>query len=160
MAKRKQQELSMLEAAESLIKRKIKPQKFAKISKEVFELMGISDSEELIAHTAQLYTDLSLSGKFVALGDDLWDLKSRQPFDVADYDTYDLDFETEEPVSLLGDDAPGVTVTEGKEDAEDQEPETTISTSDDYSDESNAQAKEDEHSEHEGLSVYKEEELN
>jgi DNA-directed RNA polymerase subunit delta len=169
-----QAELSMLEAAETLIKRKIKPQKFSKIAKEVFELMGLTDIQDLDARTAQLYTDLSLSGKFVVLGDDMWDLKSRQTFETADYDTYELGFESEEPTPLLGDDAPvglaPISALLGDEDDEDDEDVEKgegaedideveeVAVSDDYGDDSNAEVKENE-VEHVGLSVYNEDEL-
>lgn len=164
MAKIKE-ELSMLEAAETLIKRKIKPQKFSKIAKEVFELMGLTDIQDLDIRTAQLYTDLSLSGKFVVLGDDMWDLKSRQLFEMADYDTYELGFETEEPTPLLGDDAPvglapiSALLDEADEDVEKEEVDEAVAISDDYGDDSDAEVKEDESDEHAGLSVYNEDEL-
>ena len=167
-------ELSMLEAAELLIKRKIKPQKFSKIAKEVFELMGLNNAEDLETRTAQLYTDLSLSGKFVATGEDMWDLKSRQLYETANYDTYELDFETEEPVSLLGDDAPDATLVspdrmvisedEEEEEAKSDEPSTSTEdeaplVSDDYGDDSDAEVESTENDEHAGLSIYNEEEL-
>ena len=157
MSKIQDTELSMLEAVEKLIQRKVKPQKFAKIAKEVFELMDVS--EDLETRTAQLYTDLSLSGKFVALGDDMWDLKARQPFEVANYDTYDLDFEeNESPTPLLGEDAPGIVLVEGESESEEVET-SIVSSSDDYSDESDAQTNDPSATEHAGLSIYKEEDL-
>ena len=169
-----QVELSMLEAAEALIKRKVKPQQFSKIAQEVFELMGITDEDEnMNARVAQLYTDLSLSGKFVVLGDDMWDLKSRQPYDAADYDTYELGFDSEEvETPLLGDDAPaGVapisTILDDEDeddekdgaDADDEAQEEEIAVADDYGDDSDAQVKENEANEHAGLSVYSEDEM-
>jgi len=164
-----QTELSMLEAAELLIKRKIKPQKFSKIAKEVFELMGLSGVSDLDVRTAQLYTDLSLSGKFVATGEDMWDLKSRQLYETANYDTYELDFETEEPITLLGEDAPDaaliissdrMVVDDEEEDDEDNENEpATPLISDDYGDDSDAEVDDDEKDEHAGLSIYSEDEI-
>ena len=68
------EEMSMLEVAELLIQRKIKPQKFEKIAKEVCEIMGLTD-EQFQSKLAQFYTDLTLSGKFVTVGEDKWDLK-------------------------------------------------------------------------------------
>jgi|GEM_PF-527784 len=171
-----QTELSMLEAAELLIKRKIKPQKFNKIAKEVFELMGLSDSQNLDTLTAQLYTDLSLSGKFVATGEEMWDLKSRQLYETANYDTYELDFETEEPITLLGEDAPVAALvvdpahltTSDDEDEDDQdvipsedgvEEDEAPLVSDDYSDDSDAEIESTEEDEYAGLSIHNEEEL-
>ena len=156
MSKNQHVELSMLEAVEKLIKRKVKPQKFSKLAKEAFELMGVSDNIE--EKTAQLYTDVSLSGKFVALGDDMWDLKSRQAFEVADYDTYDLDFdEAEITTPLLGEDAPGVGILDGDSKMITEEDEEMEPTSDDYSDESTPDHVDGD--EHAGLSIYKEEDM-
>jgi len=166
-----QTELSMLEAAELLIKRKIKPQKFSKIAKEVFELMGLSGVGDLDVRTAQLYTDLSLSGKFVATGEDMWDLKSRQLYDTANYDTYELDFETEEPITLLGEDAPDaalnissdrIVVTEDDEEREGGAGVATKDTplvSDDYGDDSDAEVENEENDKHAGLSIYNEDDM-
>jgi len=161
-----QTELSMLEAAELLIKRKVKPQKFTKIAKEVFELMGLADVEDLDVHTAQLYTDLSLSGKFVATGEDMWDLKSRQLYETANYDTYELDFETEEPITLLGEDAPVAALINPDRMVidDDDDDETTVTegaalVSDDYGDDSDAEVKNEENDEHAGLSIYSEDEM-
>jgi len=159
MPKNQNVELSMLEAVEKLIKRKVKPQKFSKIAQETFELMDVTDDLEV--RTAQLYTDLSLSGKFVALGDDMWDLKSRQAFEVADYDTYDLDFEeVENPTPLLGEDVPAVAaILAGDSPVDDEEEEEEAPVSDDYSDESDAESKNGANEDHAGLSIYKEEEM-
>ena len=162
-----QTELSMLEAAELLIKRKIKPQKFTKIAKEVFELMGLSGVEDLDVRTAQLYTDLSLSGKFVATGEDMWDLKSRQLYETANYDTYELDFETEEPITLLGEDAPDaslvinsdrIAVVASEEDVAEGVEKAPL-VSDDYGDDSDAEVQNEENNEHAGLSIYSEDEM-
>ena len=161
-----QTELSMLEAVELLIKRKQKPQKFSKIAKETFELMSLEEAPDLDIRTAQLYTDLSLSGKFVATGEDMWDLKSRQLYETADYDTYELDFETEEPISLLGDDAPDAALInplrtiiddEDTEDVIENKDKTLIS--DDYGDDSDAEVENEESDEHAGLSIYTEDEM-
>jgi DNA-directed RNA polymerase subunit delta len=164
-----QAELSMLEAVEILIKRKIKPQKFSKIAKEVFELMGITDAGDMDSRIAQLYTDLSLSGKFVVLGDDMWDLKSRQAFETADYDTYELGFDTEEATPLLGDDAPaGIApvsaILDGdesliEEKVEEEEETEEVAVSDDYGDDSSAEVRDNEADQHAGLSVYSEDEM-
>lgn len=170
-----QTELSMLEATELLIKRKIKPQKFSKIAKEVFELMGLSDAADIDARTAQLYTDLSLSGKFVATGEDMWDLKSRQLYETANYDTYELDFETEEPIMLLGEDAPVAALIspdrmmiddddDEDEDLTDEDNEAVEDVaplvSDDYGDNSDAEVEAEENDATAGLSIYTEKELN
>lgn len=156
------QEMSMLEVAEILIQRKIKPQKFEKIAKEVCEMMGLTD-EEFQSKLAQFYSDLTLSGKFVTVGEDKWDLKSRQKYEVANYDTYDIDFDDEE-VQVITEDGFDVYIEEetkfGEEEivVEKEFVEVEEEAEDNYSDESDAEV-EDESDEFEGLSVYSEDEL-
>ncbi|HEY8364960.1 MAG TPA: DNA-directed RNA polymerase subunit delta [Haloplasmataceae bacterium] len=73
--------MSMLEVAEQLMQRKKTPQSFRKIAQEVSELMGMSE-EELRQKITRFYADLTLSGKFVNVSGDKWDLKTRQKFEV------------------------------------------------------------------------------
>ena len=158
------QEMSMLEVAELLIQRKIKPQKFEKIAKEVCEMMGLTD-DEFQSKLAQFYTDLTLSGKFVTVGEDKWDLKSRQKFDVANYDTYDIDFDDEE-IEVVTEDGFDVYPEENEEFIVEPEDETEKEkyledeeeTEDDYSDESDAEV-EEETDEFEGLAIYSEDDF-
>ena len=148
----------MLEVAELLIQRKIKPQKFEKIAKEVCEIMGLTD-EEFQSKLPQFYTDLTLSGKFVTVGEDKWDLKSRQKYEVANYDTYDIDFDDEEIEVITPD---GFDEIVYKEDATDKHENDDFvdeeEAEDDYSDESNAEVGEDA-DEFEGLVIYHEDEM-
>ena len=95
--------MSMLEV-EQLMLRKT-PQPFRKIAKEVSELMGMSD-EELKEKITRFYSDLTLSGKFVNVTGDKWDLKNRQKFEVYEHqfifeDEDESEFEDEE---IEGDD--------------------------------------------------------
>lgn len=158
------QEMSMLEVAELLIQRKIKPQKFEKIAKEVCEMMGLTD-DEFQSKLAQFYTDLTLSGKFVTVGEDKWDLKSRQKYDVANYDTYDIDFDDEE-IEVVTEDGFDVYPEENEEFIVESEDETEKEkyledeeeTEDDYSDESDAEV-EEETDEFEGLAIYSEDDF-
>ena len=158
------QEMSMLEVAELLIQRKIKPQKFEKIAKEVCEIMGLTD-EQFQSKLAQFYTDLTLSGKFVTVGEDKWDLKSRQKYDVANYDTYDIDFDDEE-IEVVTEDGFDVYPEENEEFIVEPEDETEKEkyledeeeTEDDYSDESDAEV-EEETDEFEGLAIYSEDDF-
>lgn len=158
------EEMSMLEVAELLIQRKIKPQKFEKIAKEVCEMMGLTD-DEFQSKLAQFYTDLTLSGKFVTVGEDKWDLKSRQKYDVANYDTYDIDFDDEE-IEVVTEDGFDVYPEENEEFIVEPEDETEKEkyledeeeTEDDYSDESDAEV-EEETDEFEGLAIYSEDDF-
>lgn len=87
---------SMLEIAEELMLRKKTPQSFRKIAQEVSEIMGLSE-EEFKKKLTRFYADLTLSGKFVNVGGDKWDLKSRQKFEVYEnqfvYDEEDEDYD-------------------------------------------------------------------
>ena len=158
------EEMSMLEVAEMLIQRKIKPQKFDKIAKEVCQMMGLSD-EEFKERLAQFYSDLTLSGKFVTVGEDKWDLKSRQKYDVANYDSYDIDFDDEEEVKVSED---GFDSYEDKDehyeekDTNDSEEEKELDTEDDFGDESDAEVNDEEDElvgPFEGLEIISEDEL-
>ena len=156
------EEMSMLEVAELLIQRKIKPQKFEKIAKEVCEIMGLTD-EEFQSKLAQFYTDLTLSGKFVTVGEDKWDLKSRQKYEVANYDTYDIDFDDEEVESISADgfDSYDEEITYQEDDTDKGESGDFVDeeeAEDDYSDESNAEVGEDA-DEFEGLVIYHEDDM-
>jgi len=73
--------MSMLEVAESLMTRKKTPQSFKKIAQEVSELMGLTE-EVLKKRIASFYADLTLSGKFVNVSGDKWDLKGRQKYEI------------------------------------------------------------------------------
>jgi len=156
------EEMSMLEVAELLIQRKIKPQKFEKIAKEVCEIMGLTD-EEFQSKLAQFYTDLTLSGKFVTVGEDKWDLKSRQKYEVANYDTYDIDFDDEEveTISADGFDSYDAEINYQEDDTDKDENDDFVDeeeAEDDYSDESNAEVGEDA-DEFEGLVIYHEDDM-
>ncbi len=91
--------MSMLEVAEHLMLRKKTPQSFKKIATEVSELMGLTE-EELRKRITRFYADLTLSGKFVNVTADKWDLKSRQKYEVYEnqfvYEEDELDLDDEE----------------------------------------------------------------
>lgn len=71
---------SMLEAANRALVAEGKSMKFPDLWKKVKEELEITEAEEgdRIGH---FYTDLSLSGQFVVLGENVWDLRSRHTYD-------------------------------------------------------------------------------
>ncbi|MCR5349026.1 MAG: DNA-directed RNA polymerase subunit delta [Bacilli bacterium] len=71
---------SMLEAAFRVLEAEGKEMKFADLWAKVKEELEITDLEEpnRIGH---FYTDLSMSGQFVVLGENKWDLRSRHTYD-------------------------------------------------------------------------------
>ncbi len=80
---------SFLEIAVALMKKKKKPQSLEAVTKEVFSKKGVEGNELEIA---QFQVDFMLSGYFVCCGEDksgnqLWDLKVRQPSSFLDKDS-------------------------------------------------------------------------
>ena len=98
---------------------------------ETLAKKGVSDEDGTLA--AKLYTDITVSSKFVFLGDDNWDLKSRQSLDVFDKDGSSFnskeDYEADEDEDEDNDDL-------GFEDEDDDE-------SDDYEDDEDEDNDED-----------------
>lgn len=77
-------QMSLLEVAIILMEQKRAPQAIRSLIKEVFEMKGIEDNDSSLA--AQLYIDITTSSKFVYMGNEEWDLKSRQSLDEYDKD--------------------------------------------------------------------------
>ena len=80
---------SFLEIATSLMKRKKKPQTLDIILEEVFQKRGLTEIDDNVI--AQFEVDFMLSGMFIYCGEDkngnqLWDLKERQPSSLLDKD--------------------------------------------------------------------------
>ena len=97
-------QMSLLEVAVQLMEQKRSPQNIRTLIKEVFEIKGIIDEDGSL--TAQLYIDITTSSKFVYMGEDEWDLKSRQSLDQYDKDgsAFNTGVEEEEEVDDLGED--------------------------------------------------------
>lgn len=77
-------QMSLLEVAVKLMEQKRSVQNIMSLIKEVLEMKGITDEEG--EYTTQLYIDITTSSKFVYMGNDEWDLKSRQSLDEYDKD--------------------------------------------------------------------------
>jgi DNA-directed RNA polymerase subunit delta len=97
-------QMSLLEIAVALMEQKRGQQNIRSLIKEVFEIKGIDDEDGSI--TTQLYIDITTSSKFVYMGNDEWDLKSRQSLDQYDKDgsAFNTHVEEEEEVDELGED--------------------------------------------------------
>lgn len=78
------QQMSMLEVAVKLMNDKKTQQPISKIIKEVLEMKGLDDPEG--DYASQLYLDITTSSLFVYMGDDEWNLKSRESLDEWDKD--------------------------------------------------------------------------
>lgn len=115
---------SNLDVAYELVSNKRKPVEFSKLWEEVSQIQGLSE-EEAKSKASKFYTALSLDGRFITLGENTWDLRSRYTFDKVHIDmneVYADDIEDDEKEvdenasekELFGDD-------DDDEDSEDEE---------------------------------------
>ncbi len=77
---------SMISIAYDLMKQKRKPVTFIKLWKEVSQVIGFTEKQEE-DNIAQFYSDLSLDDRFVSVGDNKWDLRSRHTYSEVVIDT-------------------------------------------------------------------------
>lgn len=77
---------SMIDVAYDLISKKKKPATFLKVWEEVSQMVGLTPAQEE-ENIAQFYTDLSLDDRFVHVGDNKWDLRSRHTYNEVVVDT-------------------------------------------------------------------------
>lgn len=76
----------MIDIAFELLTKKKKPVVFLKLWEEVAQMEGLTQ-EQADDNIAQFYTDLSLDSRFVHMGDNKWDLRSRHTYDETVVDT-------------------------------------------------------------------------
>lgn len=86
---------SLVDVAYSIITKKKKPISFDKLWAEVCEEENI-DEENAKAKASYFYTQLMLDGRFVTLGENTWDLRSRHTFDKVHIDMNDVYADEEE----------------------------------------------------------------
>ena len=86
---------SMVDVAYSYLKEVNKITKFDELFNAVSERIGLTEEqkEELIS---TFYTNLSLDGRFVTLGDNEWDLRINQTYDKVHIDMNDVYSDIEE----------------------------------------------------------------
>ena len=77
-------QMSLLEVALKIMEEKGGVVNIYSLIDEVLALKGLEDSDNTLA--TQLYVDITTSSKFVYMGEDNWDLKSRQSLDQFDKD--------------------------------------------------------------------------
>ena len=75
---------SLIEIALEIMEKSNAPLNIYTLIKETLAEKGLDDPDGSLA--AKLYTDISISSKFVYMGEDNWDLKSRQSLDQFDKD--------------------------------------------------------------------------
>ena len=82
-------EKSLLDYAFDFISSQKEPTPFEKIWEYVVSASGLSE-EEANAKVSRFYTNLMLDGRFVTLGENLWDLRSSHTFDKVHIDMKDV----------------------------------------------------------------------
>ena len=82
-------EKSLIDYAFDFIEGKKEPVSFADIWAYVVKNAGLSD-EEAADKVSRFYTNLMLDGRFVTLGENSWDLRSRHTFDKVHIDMKDV----------------------------------------------------------------------
>jgi DNA-directed RNA polymerase subunit delta len=89
--------ISMLDEAFNILEKKNANITFTDLVDEIAKNLEMSDDEKK-AHLGVFYTDLSLDGRFVALTDNTWDLRSRHIYDKVHINVNDVysDVESEE----------------------------------------------------------------
>lgn len=80
---------SMINVAYELMNKKRKPVTFLKLWEDVSTMMGFTEQQEE-DNIAQFYNDISFDERFVCIGDNKWDLRSRHTFNESVVDTEDL----------------------------------------------------------------------
>ncbi len=73
-------ETSMIEVAHAILDEQKKPAEYHALLKRVGEVKGLAD-DQLTRRISHLYTEMSIDGRFVNLGDNSWGLRSWYPFD-------------------------------------------------------------------------------
>lgn len=81
--------LSNIEVAYNFVVAHNEPVAFADIWAEVTKVQGLTE-EEAADQIGRFYTNLGLDGRFVTLGENTWDLRSRHTFDKVHIDMNDV----------------------------------------------------------------------
>lgn len=85
---------SMVDVAFELMKKKKKPADFFKLWQEVSEIKGFDD-EMKDENESLFYTNITLDGRFITVGENRWDLRSRHKFEEVHIDMNDVYAEEE-----------------------------------------------------------------
>lgn len=82
-------QMSMLDVAFELMKKKKKEVDFSKLFKEVSEIKGFTE-EEADRNESIFYTNITMDGRFITLGENRWDLRERHKFENVHIDMNDI----------------------------------------------------------------------
>ncbi len=86
---------SMVDVAYDVITENHRIMNFQELYSEVAVKLGFSDEEKL-DKISKFYTNLSLDGRFVTLGNNEWDLRTNQTYDKTHIDVNDVYTEMDE----------------------------------------------------------------
>lgn len=89
---------SMVDVAFDLMTKKKKPVDFYKLWQEVSEIKGFNQ-EDKDENESLFYTNITLDGRFITVGENRWDLRSRHKFDEVHIDMKDIYADDEEDAS-------------------------------------------------------------
>lgn len=94
---------SMVDVAYELMSKKKKAVNFYKLWQEVSEVKGF-DEEEKDEKESLFYTNITLDGRFITVGENNWDLRSRHKFDEVHIDMNDIYTDEDEESEEVEDD--------------------------------------------------------
>ena len=94
---------SMVDVAHELMTKKKKEVEFSKLYQEVSEIKGFTP-EEAEEKMSIFYTDITLDGRFITLGENRWDLRTRHKFESVHIDMNDIYAELDEEEELMEED--------------------------------------------------------
>ena len=92
---------SKLDIAFSLLSKKKKPTPFIKLWDEISQIEALTPSQQE-DQIAQFYSDLCLDSRFVNMGENKWDLKSRHTYNETVIDTADFLIDDSDEVEEFG----------------------------------------------------------
>ena len=124
-------EKSNLDVAFELVSRKKNPVVFSKLWEEVSQIQGLSE-EEAKKRASKFYTALSLDGRFITLGDNTWDLRSRYTFDKVHIDMNEVYSDEADEVEDEDRSEDDYFIDEEDEELEDEEDDDEERSSEDY----------------------------
>lgn len=124
-------EKSNLDVAFELVSRKKNPVVFSKLWEEVSQIQGLSE-EEAKKRASKFYTALSLDGRFITLGDNTWDLRSRYTFDKVHIDMNEVYSDEADEVEDEDRSEDDYFIDEEDEESEDEEDDDEEHSSEDY----------------------------
>ena len=124
-------EKSNLDVAFELVSRKKNPVVFSKLWEEVSQIQGLSE-EEAKKRASKFYTALSLDGRFITLGDNTWDLRSRYTFDKVHIDMNEVYSDEADEVEDEDRSEDDYFIVEEDEESEDEEDDDEERSSEDY----------------------------